>query len=201
MDPAAEAGSFFIVELCMPGVSLKIILMAEIHAPSNAADAIGVGKSKKLSTRVDLTPMDDLGFLLITFFVFTTTISEPRALNLVIPANGDSTQSHESKTLNLILSADNKVHFYVGKEVGKMSCTDFSPQGVRKVIGEMQKQVRQRFGENEHAVVLIRPTEASSYMNLVDILDEMLIMNVRKYALMDSPPKELLSFTIGKRPC
>jgi len=60
-----------------------------------------------------------------------------------------------------------------------MNCTDFSPKGIRSVIHEMQKNVRRRFGEKEQLVVLIRPTEASSYMNLVDILDEMLILDVK----------------------
>lgn len=175
--------------------------MAEIISSSSAQRSAGVKSAKKLSTRVDLTPMVDLGFLLITFFIFTTTLSEPRALGLIIPANGDSTMTAESKTLNLILSGDNKVHYYIGNEVWKQNCTDFSPEGARLVIHQMQQNVRARFGKDEQLVVLIRPTAASSYMNLVDILDEMLILDVKKYALMDSPPENTGNEASTKKPC
>jgi hypothetical protein len=65
----------------------------------------------------------------------------------------------------------------------------------------MQQNVRASFGKDEELVVLIRPTTASSYMNLVDILDEMLILDVKKYALMDSPPENTSSRAGTKKPC
>jgi biopolymer transport protein ExbD len=176
--------------------------MAGINSPSYANRCkSGMQKATKLSTRVDLTPMVDLGFLLITFFIFTTTLSEPKTLGLVIPAEGDSTITAESKTLNLVLAANNKIYYYVGNEVGKQNCTDFSPPGVRNIIYQMQKRVEAQFGEKDQLVVLIRPTESASYMNLVDILDEMLILNVKKYALMDSPPEEIISLDMLHKPC
>ena len=177
--------------------------MADIISTANALSQgkAGVKRVKRLSTRVDLTPMVDHGFLLLTFFIFTTTFSEPRALSLVIPARGDSTETGASKTLNIILAADNKVHYYAGNDVGKQVCTDFSPEGIRKAIRNMQDQVKARYGEKEQLVVLIRPTVSSSYMNLVDILDEMLILDVKKYALMDAPPIEELAESNTRKPC
>lgn len=146
--------------------------------------------------------MVDLGFLLITFFVFTTSVSRPNSLHLNMPADGeDGTVTAESKTLNLLLADDNKIYYYIGNEVGNQSCTDFSPQGVRKVIYEMQQQVQRRFGDKGQTVVLIRPTQASSYRNLVDILDEMLILDVKKYALMDDATTESLEAAYHRKPC
>ncbi len=158
-------------------------------------------KCNKLSTRVDLTPMVDLGFLLITFFIFTTSLSEPKALNFIVPVEGDSTQTAESKTLNLVLAADNKIYYYIGNEVGNQSCTDFSPSGVRNIIRQMQHTVRKKFGNADETVILIRPTASASYMNLVDILDEMFILDVKKYALMDEPAAAILSASNIKDPC
>jgi len=172
--------------------------MAEIPA---AAKAIATSTRKHLSTRVDLTPMVDLGFLLITFFIFTTTLSEPKAFSFTLPADGDSSETGALKTLNLILKKDNQIHYFVGNQFGQQGCTDFSTDGVRKVIREMQLAVKARFGDADEMVILIRPDVECSYKNLVDILDEMMIMNVKKYALMDEPASEKSTAIQLKHPC
>ncbi len=176
--------------------------MADIQAPQNSCNhTTGVRRSKKLSTKVDLTPMVDLGFLLITFFVFTTSMTQPSAMNLVLPADGPSLQVAESKTLNLILSEDNKVHFYTGNEVGKMGCTDFSPSGIRNVLLHMQKGVEERFGNKAETVILIHPTNTSSYKNLIDILDEIQLSGIKKYALLSEPDQQIVQASHLKHPC
>ena len=173
--------------------------MAEIVTLSKSKP--GTTKCNKLSTRVDLTPMVDLGFLLITFFIFTTSLTEPKAFTFAVPADGDSTHAGERKTLNLILEKDNKIHYYIGNEVGKQNCTDFSTDGVRKVIRDMQLSVKRSFGNADELVVLIRPTSESSYMNLVDILDEIRILDVKKYALLEEPTTLMLAAANLKDPC
>ena len=76
----------------------------------------GVKKAKKLSTRVDMTPMVDLGFLLITFFVFTATMSSPTTLDLNMPKDikkqEDQTEVKESSVLTIMLGKADQVYYY-----------------------------------------------------------------------------------------
>src|SRR5689334_20929388 len=92
--------------------------MAEINAPATGSNKPGVRRSKKLSTRVDLTPMVDLGFLLITFFIFTTTMSSPKVMKLVMPddtnTNVPPTNVGKSTALTVIPLDANRIFYYHG---------------------------------------------------------------------------------------
>ena len=83
----------------------------------------------------------------------------------------------------------------------KQGCTDFSPNGIRNVVIRMKQSIKANHEDAGDLVVLIRPTVASSYMNLVDILDEMLILDVKKYALMDAPAEEGRATAVFCLPC
>src|SRR5512138_1445690 len=79
----------------------------------------GVKKAKKLSTRIDMTPMVDLGFLLITFFIFTTTMSSPTTLKLNVPKDTEKEEEQnkakESGALTIMLGKGNNVYYYEGQ--------------------------------------------------------------------------------------
>ena len=145
----------------------------------------GVKKGKKQSTRVDMTPMVDLGFLLITFFVFTTTISQPTALKLNLPKDTDKpeeqTKTKASGALTVLLGKDNHVFYYEGEldPAGKnFQSSNF--KDIRNAI--IQKK---RSTPADDFMVVIKPTDESTYKNVVDILDEMTINVVKRYALVD----------------
>lgn len=162
----------------------------------------GVKKGKKLSTRVDMTPMVDLGFLLITFFVFTTTISQPTALKLNLPKDTDKpeeqTKTKASGALTVMLGKDNHVFYYEGEldPAGKnFQSSNF--KDIRNII--IQKK---RSTPESDFMVVIKPTDEADYKNVVDILDEMTINVVKRYALVDISDGEnqLVKVSEGEAP-
>lgn len=165
--------------------------MAEINT-ATTGNKPGVRRSKKLSTRVDLTPMVDLGFLLITFFIFTTTLSDPKVLPLYMPADGPPSKSPESGSLTVLPLAKDKIFYYHGEMTdalnkGAFGITTYSIQeGIGKIIRDKQAALdRTKPGGRKDLVLMIKPTGESSYKNTVDILDEVLLNDVSRYALMD----------------
>lgn len=191
--------------------------MAEI-APSGKGSG-KKGKPKKLSTRVDFTPMCDLGFLLITFFMLSTSMSKPQTMDLSMPSKDKVTEEEqdkvkESTAITVILGKEDKVYYYFG--IGTAEAppqvieTDYAPNGIRKVLLERnlevitqlkplkeqlskQKLTQEEFrkkaseikGNKNAPVVLIKSTDDATYKNMVDILDEMQICNISRYALVD----------------
>lgn len=157
----------------------------------------GVKKGKKLSTRVDLTPMVDLGFLLITFFIFTTTMSQPTALKLFLPDDKvtpeDQNKAKESGVLTILMGSDNHIYYYEGqlKPDGSnfLSASFNGENSIRDVILKKKADVRSRSTDAANPykdfVVVIKPSAVCNYKNVIDILDEMAINVVKKYALVD----------------
>ena len=147
----------------------------------------GVKKAKKLSTRLDMTPMVDLGFLLITFFIFTSTMSTPTTLDLFMPKDTNKDEelnkAKESGALTIMLGKDNNVYYYEGQlsvdDAGNnFKSTNF--KGIRDVIIN-----KKRSTPPEDLVIVIKPNEEATYKNTVDILDEMTINQVKRFALVD----------------
>jgi biopolymer transport protein ExbD len=145
----------------------------------------GVKKSKKLSTRVDLTPMVDLGFLLITFFIFTTTMSQPTAMKLFLPKDADKPEDQnkakESGVITILLGKDDNVFYYEGQLDNSASNFKSSTfKEIRNVL--LDKKART---PEKDLVVVLKPSEECTYRNVVDILDEMSINVLKRYALVD----------------
>src|SRR4051812_45046260 len=100
--------------------------MAELDISTNKRRRTGVNKLHRKSTRVDLTPMVDLGFLLITFFVFTTSMTQPKAMNLLEPIDKEPQPVPQSGAMTIILAENNQIFFYNGIFHQSLSKSNFS---------------------------------------------------------------------------
>lgn len=171
--------------------------MAEMNTGNDQSHKRGGHRSKKLSTRVDMTPMVDLGFLLITFFMLTTTMAKPKVLNLIMPADGEGIPVGESKALTLLVEENNVISWYDGQGDDPLHPpvvhqSNFSPaNGIGEVIRAKQKKVAAAFGDADDLVIMIKARNEASYRNMVDALDEMKINRVARYALVDITAEEV----------
>ena len=161
--------------------------MAEMVVKESGKKGPGVKKSKKKSTTVDLTPMVDLGFLLITFFIFTTTMDQPTSLNLNMPKDNldqlDDMKVKESGALTLMLGKGNVIYYYYGIDPATMQTTGY--KAVRDIILEKKRKT-----PADDFFVTIKPDNDATYKNAVDILDEMNINDVGKYAMIPPTAEE-----------
>ena len=160
-------------------------------------------RNKKTVLKIDMTPMVDLGFLLITFFVFTTTISSPTVTELFMPNDSyinNPTTLADSYALTMLLDEKNQLYYYEGnwenaKNTKSIFKTNFSVSSglgavIRKKQQELDRNIRLPEGR-KGLMLLIKPSSMSVYRNVIDALDEALINEVKKYAIIELTADEI----------
>ncbi len=176
--------------------------MAELNTGDSGGGKKGSKKvrSKKQNSKVDLTAMVDLAFLLITFFMLTTSLSKPQSMDLGLPdpnEKGDDTKVDENRTMTILMGDNNKLVRYVGLlsapvKGGAPKDFAYGKDGIRKELLARKELVLEYTGKKDKGmIVIIKPSKKSNYRNLVDILDEMAIVDVPTYAIVnDYSPEE-----------
>ncbi|MCK6610026.1 MAG: biopolymer transporter ExbD [Bacteroidia bacterium] len=202
--------------------------MAEIEGGGGGHKKGGKPKGKKMSTRVDFTPMVDLGFLLITFFMLTTSMNKPKTMEINMPVKDeqitekDKTKVKASQAITVLLTENNKiVYYFINETTGEPETpviTDFSKGGIRATLLGKNRELFEKGGyknfdsipiykemyrmnkideatmranisaiknNKDGLIVVIKADDKAKYKNLVDILDEMLICNIGRYAIVD----------------
>jgi biopolymer transport protein ExbD len=155
------------------------------------------GGKNKHSLRIDLTPMVDLGFLLISFFMMTTTLAQPKALDLNMPdktPTKEPTVFCEESTLTLIPAGNHRVYWYKGSlhKEALACCTKAALRPMLQKEVNAAANLPARFSVDAHKLhVIIKPEQQSTYSDLVEILDEMLINNIGIYVIADLSAEEV----------
>jgi len=137
--------------------------------------------------------MVDLAFLLITFFMLTTTLAKPQAMDLAMPDKEKQDQQEltiaDNRTMTILLGADNRLEWYMGlvdKPLTPPQVDNYGRNGIRKALVENAKKVIAATGDpSKGLIVLIKPSDQSNYRNFVDILDEMKVSNIDRYAIVE----------------
>jgi biopolymer transport protein ExbD len=165
--------------------------MAEITASNFGRKRGNPSRSHhRRSTSVDLTPMVDLGFLLITFFVFTTSMAQPKAMDLMEPHDGDPKAIKNSGAMTIMLGKNHDIYYYYGlldqktgmKQVKK---TDF--HSLRPLLVEMKRKT-----DPDYLMFIIKAGKTSTFGDNINLLDEMSICNIQggHYAEVDISSEE-----------
>jgi biopolymer transport protein ExbD len=155
--------------------------MAEMDTSSGGSHKKGPGvkKGKKLSTRVDLTPMVDLGFLLVTFFVFTTTMQQSTAMNMNEPKDDKPEEQMKVKNsgaMTILLGKADQIYYYYGQLDPNTISEQFKSSNfkdIRNLILEKKKAT-----PIDDLMYIIKSDSTSTFKNAIDILDEMSISAV-----------------------
>jgi biopolymer transport protein ExbD len=173
--------------------------MAELNTGGGDSKGKKV-RSKKQDAGVDLTAMVDLAFLLITFFMLTTSLSKPQSMNLAMPdKNKDQIDEPvldvaDDRTLTILLGEKNKMVWYYGlpkTPIEGPTVVSYGKNGIRKELLAKTKSVVAKYGDPKKGlIVLVKASKKSTYRNLVDILDEIAITKVPTYAIVDITPED-----------
>ena len=176
-------------------------------------------RAKKQSTHIDMTPMVDLAFLLLTFFMMTTTFGKPKTMEINMPVKPDTPENQTlvNNAVTILLTGDDKIYLYFGelKPETKLELTNYSNDGLRKLFLDKNKfavdrikQLRTESATNNMAdttlkrleveakgakqalMVLVKADDKAKYKNIVDVLDELNITMVGKYAIVDLAQQE-----------
>jgi biopolymer transport protein ExbD len=188
------------------------------------------GKPKKMTLRVDFTPMVDMNMLLITFFMFCTSLAKPQTMDIAMPTKDDNLTEQEknkvkdTKAITLILGEDDIVYYYLGKpnykDYTSLKVANYGEASDKKslryllldrnkvAVNQVRKLRQQKYSKQiteeqyqegvseikkskDGEVVIIKPTDGSTYMNLVDALDEMQICSIGTYAIVEVEDQDL----------
>lgn len=160
--------------------------MAEIETKRSAKKN---KRFNKKSTRVDLTPMVDLGFLLLTFFVFTTSLAQTKVMDIKMPYDKQPANDEvcESCVLTVLLDKNNRIKYYEGAVENNppVQETSYTPQQIRTVLMQKKALVKKARGSGDQFILIIKPAAQSNFKNFVDITDEVTICEIKGYYIDD----------------
>ena len=188
----------------------KQLNMADVNNQGSSSGKKSVRKTKRKSTKIDMTAMVDVAFLLLTFFVLTATMSDAYVMEVVKPPKCEGPDCglpiDEEKILTLILEDNDEVSYYHGNDLEGLETTDFSDSGIRKAILTHLRRHPELCSKTENKdgcwdpIFVIKPKKESKYSNLVDILDEMAITDAKKYAIGEYTNLDSLAFASLESP-
>lgn len=188
----------------------------------------GKKKAKKPAASIDMTPMVDLAFLLLTFFVLAATLAKPKTMEIIYPKKVDDPEDSVKTKVNFQLATtlllgehDNEIYYYSGMfkpDSTQLYLTDFSKDGFRKVMldknfrindqvnslkkllqegkipeTQYEEEYKKVVGDSLAPFVIVKTLPKTKYKSVINSIDELNLVNVRKRAIQDMAEAEAIS--------
>ncbi|MFA6468071.1 MAG: biopolymer transporter ExbD [Bacteroidota bacterium] len=146
----------------------------------------GKKKRKRINVRIDMTPMVDVAFLLLTFFMLTTSMSKPQTMEINLPPSDTKADVAESNLLTLRITEDFRVFWNVGTE--KPVTVDGANKKERLI--NLGKLLKERSRANPKLITLIKVDGKAKYIDMVDVMDELNINDISRFSLAPMEDKD-----------
>lgn len=128
---------------------------------------------RRLGIRIDMTPMVDIAFLLLTFFMLTTTMSKPQTMEINLPPSKDvKVEIAESNLMTLRVKGDGSIYWNMGIE---------SPKRIE--FKDLMVLLKERIEQNPKLTVLLKIHRDGKYRMMVDIIDEFNISGINRFSI------------------
>lgn len=146
-------------------------------------------KAEKQTVFTDMNAMVDLAFLLLTFFMLTTTMVKPKVMEIVMPVPSQDEKKEdvqpikESRAISLLPLSDGRLYIYKGLSVESVQEISYKKEGLRATLREILPSI-------DKPIIIIKPHPECNFRNLVDVLDEMNVLKVERYAIDEFSEKD-----------
>ncbi|MNU18873.1 Biopolymer transport protein ExbD/TolR [compost metagenome] len=154
------------------------------------------GKQNKKPIKIDMTPMVDLNFLLLMFFMFTSSFTKPNVMDLGLPAKDPNPVPINDKVIDqrnqitFIIGENNRIFYHQSNEKDLTEAglkeTDYNGLNVSKIISNAYEQAPKK----ENFTIIVKPTDDANYKNFVDMMDNISISKKERYGISDIKPWE-----------
>jgi biopolymer transport protein ExbD len=140
-------------------------------------------KKRRVAVRIDMTPMVDVAFLLLTFFMLTTTMNRPQTMEINLPPDSKTkVEVAQSSLLTLLVNEKGDIYYYVGMGL---------EPPVKVSFADLRKTLAQKLQENPKLVTLIKIDRKGKYHMMVDIMDQLNLANITRFSLAPMQPEDL----------
>jgi biopolymer transport protein ExbD len=137
-------------------------------------------RSKRVSIRIDMTPMVDVAFLLLTFFMLTTVFSKPQTMEINLPPDAETTvEVAESNLLTLRIDIDGSIWWNTGTEA--LNKVEFK---------DLRGMLIERNRANPKLITLLKIDREGKYTMMVDVMDELNLANITRFTLAPMLPAD-----------
>ena len=153
----------------------------------------GRKRSKRIGFHLDMTPMVDVAFLLLTFFMLTTTFSKSNTMEINIPPEMLEVKIAENNVMTMRIAGDGIAYCSLGNQVPKkILLYDTHDTRQLSLSGELRRLLKQQTTDNKKMVIVVKLSEKAKYKQLVDIIDELNLMKIDRFSLDDYTEQDAL---------